>query len=85
MIRVKIDIIPGGDEGAKSTARVIEIANVTRSEDLGCPVHTYEARETYGTWPQVETKEPNYFFHNRADGLEACIRRALVALYGGDK
>lgn len=84
MIRVTIDIIPGGDEGAKSTARVIEIANVTRSEDLGCPVHTYEASETYGTW-QVETKESWYFCHNRNDGIEACVRRALVALYGGEK
>ncbi|MBK6515786.1 MAG: hypothetical protein IPG04_17225 [Polyangiaceae bacterium] len=85
MIRVTIDIIPGGDESAKSTARLIEIVNVTRQEDIGDSVHMYEAREVTAIWLRRGLTKPNSFTHDRADGLEACVRRALVALYGGEK
>ena len=85
MIRVTIDIVPGGDEAEKNTVRVIEIGNVTRQEDMGDPVHTYEVREPSAIWMRRELTKPRRFTHDRADGLEACVRRAIVALHGGDK
>lgn len=85
MIRVTIDIVPGGDEAEKHTVRVIEIGNVTRQEDMGDPVHTYEAREVSAIWLRRELTKPHRFTHDRNDGLEACVRRALVALYGGER
>jgi len=84
VIRVTIDIVPGGEEAEKHTVRVIEIGNVTRQEDMRGPVHTYEAREVSGIWMGRELTKPHRFKHGRNDGLEACVRRALVALYGGE-
>lgn len=102
MIRVTIDIVPGGDEAEKHTVRVIEIGNVTKHEDFGDPVHTYEAREVSAAWVlddrakskrcttvrnagPTELLPAQQFAHNRSDGLEACVRRAIVALYGGER
>jgi hypothetical protein len=44
MIRVTIDVVPGGDEREKHTVRTLEIGNVQPRDELGDALHDYEAR-----------------------------------------
>ena len=75
MLRVTIDLVPFGDESAKRTLATYEIANRGPLDDYG------EERTMYSvSYDGPKGKIESSFTHDRADGVDACVRAAMAAI-----
>jgi hypothetical protein len=77
VIRVTIDLLPGGDPARAKTLRTVEIVN----ERFICgTVYEYSAVMTEHHEGGGVSQKVGAFIHNRNSGIEACVEKALEAV-----
>ena len=76
-LRVTLEIIPFGDEERARTIKTVNISNVTFKEGARDNVHNYVVEvDSYKNY----NDETLRISHNRSDGAETLVKKALEAL-----
>lgn len=75
MLRVTIDLLPFGDESAKRTLATYEIVNRGPLDGYGEECTLYSV-----VYDGPKGKIESGFTHDRADGVDACVRAAMAAI-----